>query len=117
MKSLLYIDDSRDDRAAAVKVFKDSDITLHCVTDVSEGLKAIKEGCYDLVICDLIMPITDGLSFAKAVAKEHPTMPFIFTSGLPALRGFQDYNGLNSYLGFILKPVTPEKVFKILKEK
>jgi two-component system chemotaxis sensor kinase CheA len=36
----------------------------------SEGLAALKQGRFDLVVCDIEMPVMDGLTFAREVRSD-----------------------------------------------
>lgn len=110
MKCILYIEDNQDDCYAAIRLFNDTDMSLTCVSDVNAAFTAMNKDDYDLVISDMLMPEQDGLSFAKRFSDSNIRTPFLLTSGVPALRSFDGYHGLKNYLGFVLKPITPEKI-------
>ncbi|AXY00639.1 response regulator [Vibrio alfacsensis] len=46
-----------------------------------EALKLLREYHPDLVICDLSMPVLDGIEFVEEVSLEYPSMPLIVVSG------------------------------------
>lgn len=115
MKKILYVDDNPDDAEAILRAFKNSDMAVKCVSDVNAALQE-KSSDYDVVISDMLMPGDDGLSFAKKFTDSFD-ISLILTSGVSTLRGFDEYKGLKNYLGFILKPITPEKLNKFLEEK
>lgn len=114
MKLLLYIDDNEDDCGAAMRIFANTDIYLDCAPSVAHGLLALENGHYDLAICDMMMPDKDGLSFAKEISSSDINTPFLLASGVNSLQSFDNYKGLKNYLGFILKPLTPEKIAEFL---
>lgn len=67
MKKILFIDDS----ALMRRIFCDiinSDhrfVVEDTAADGQEGLKLVKEKCYDLILLDLMMPNMDGITFLK----------------------------------------------------
>lgn len=111
---VLYIDDKEEDRVLGEIAFQGSGMELTCVDNVDDGFAMLQDQPYGLVICDMMMPGDDGLSFAKEISDLDTDTRFILTSGVPALREFNDYHGLQNYLGFILKPITPQKVMGLL---
>lgn len=113
---ILYIEDNRDDAYAAIRIFQNSYINLHCVHTCELAFEALKDGHYDLIICDLMLPGEDGLFFAKKLTASDINTPFILTSGSHSLRNFDNYHGLKNYLGFITKPITPEKVEELFNQ-
>lgn len=117
MKNLLYIEDNPGDREIASEDFKNAGISITCVENIENGLTALACMQYDLVVCDMLMPGDDGLSFANQYSALDFNIPFALTSGISALKGFEDYKGFKNYLGFILKPITPEKMHRIMRAK
>lgn len=116
MKRILYVDDNQDDHVVALHFFSEKNIDIACVKNTKEAFKELKREKYDLVVCDMMMPGEDGLFFAKKLTDENIEIPLILTSGMASLRGYKDYHGLKNYLGFILKPITPEKIDHILEK-
>ena len=46
-----------------------------------EALQQLRECQPDLVLCDLSMPVLDGIEFVEEVSLEYPSMPLIVVSG------------------------------------
>lgn len=46
-----------------------------------EALQQLREFQPDLVLCDLSMPVLDGIEFVEEVSLEYPSMPLIVVSG------------------------------------
>ncbi|MEH0666481.1 response regulator [Vibrio scophthalmi] len=49
-------------------------------SDGLEGLKQLREHSPDLILCDLSMPVLDGIEFVEEVSLEYPSMPLIVVS-------------------------------------
>lgn len=112
---ILYIDDNFDDRDIAQRFFRESDHELVCMVDTKSAIQELKKNKYDLIISDILMPLVDGLEFVRKIVDLDTGTPFALTSGVPTLGTFKDYSGLQGYVGFTLKPITPDKVDKLIK--
>lgn len=113
MIKLLYVDDHDADRELATIYFANSEINIKCVENVSHAFEELSKTDYNIIVCDMMMPSDDGLSFIKKAASKGMHTPMILISGIPALKSFDNYNGVANYLGFILKPLTPENLKKL----
>ncbi|WP_456430881.1 response regulator [Thermosulfuriphilus sp.] len=49
--------------------------------DGLKGMKALKEGQFDLVITDLTMPYVSGIGLITIIKREHPNVPVIAITG------------------------------------
>ncbi len=61
--NILAIDDSRLNRAIVKKTLTGLNMKVDEAVDGMEGLKALKNKKYDLVLVDIIMPNLDGFGF------------------------------------------------------
>lgn len=55
--------------------------SVTAVTDGRLGLKSFKEGSFDLILTDLVMPHKDGLELITAVRRLDPHVKIIAVSG------------------------------------
>lgn len=117
MSQILYVDDNAADLDLAATAFADSDIPFVCTHSVPNAMDMLKEddGKWLLVISDLIMPGDDGFQFARNLENQNINIPIMFASGI-SLSSFGSYTGLKNYKGFVLKPITPEKLAPFLEE-
>ena len=78
--TLLYVEDDRMLSAATAKTlgafFKSVDLAY----DGKEGLEKYKEGSFDIIITDIMMPIMDGKEMAKEIHAINPTQPIVVMS-------------------------------------
>jgi CheY-like chemotaxis protein len=82
MISVLYVDDEPA-LLEIGKLFLERSGTMHVDTleSASEALERIRATQYDAIISDFQMPEMDGITFLKALRREHPALPFIIFTG------------------------------------
>ena len=82
------------------KVLSAHGFTIDAVSDGLAGLLKVEESLPDIIICDLMMPELDGLSFAKAIRASSSNIPIIFVTAksdvADVVEGMQA--GANGYL-------------------
>ena len=89
---ILVVDDDRRVAEAIALELDDSDV--HIAGNGSEGLDRLREGGrFHLVLCDLMMPVMNGIELYAAVQTERPDMivRFVFMTGCaftPSARAF-----------------------------
>ena len=81
--NILVIDDDK----TICSLFKDTlEETGHTVTTVSEsskGLELVKDGDYDLVFLDIMMPKMDGAKLLRQIRVLQPQLPVTIITGYP----------------------------------
>lgn len=106
--TLLVIDDETDILWLIADIFKD-DYNVLTASGPVEATKILIEMHLDLIICDVIMPDTDGLTFSRQVKQDVTTahIPFIFLSAKRDMEGQAE--GLNAGAElYITKPFNVE---------
>lgn len=116
MLKLLYIEDDKAHRLIFETVFSQAGYEVTTMNNCESALKDLRKSKYDLIISDILMPITNGLSCAKMLSESDIETPFILTSAELNLHVLNEYRGLNNYLGFILKPITVDKVKELYEQ-
>ncbi len=79
-KSILIIDDSKEIREILTLYLKDSGHSVTTVSDGSYGLEVLKKEEFQLIICDIIMPILDGIEVITKIKRDMPSMNIIAMS-------------------------------------
>jgi DNA-binding NtrC family response regulator len=69
---ILVIDDDEWIRSALELFFEAEGCNLLTLATAEEGMMAISEQRYDIIICDYKLPGMDGLAFFKGIQKSHP---------------------------------------------
>jgi signal transduction histidine kinase/CheY-like chemotaxis protein len=115
----LVVDDQTDSRHIVARVLKRSGHEVVEADCAAAGRKAIAEGTFDGLFCDIGMPDEDGLSFIQSLRKLEQSD----RRGLPAaaLTGFASEEDKARALaaGFDLhlsKPVCPDDVLKVVNK-
>ncbi len=81
MKKILIIDDERSIRRALREILEFEEYDVFEAENGQEGLDLMKANQYDLVFCDIKMPLLDGMEVLEAVKKTENDTPFIMISG------------------------------------
>ncbi|HET8737457.1 MAG TPA: sigma-54 dependent transcriptional regulator [Pricia sp.] len=83
MPKILIIEDESAIRRVLVKILSEENESYDTeeAEDGLQGLEAVKNKDYDLVLCDIKMPKMDGVEVLEAAQKIKPEIPFIMISG------------------------------------
>ena len=83
MSRILIIEDEDAIRRVLIKIIKNENSAYEVeeASDGQEGLGKIEAEDYDLVLCDIKMPIMDGVEVLSKVQTFKPEIPFIMISG------------------------------------
>jgi CheY-like chemotaxis protein len=83
---VLVIEDEPALASAVAEALADAGFVVEQAADGEEGLTAVAQRNYDLVICDLMMPRLDGMQFYRAMAAATPSLVrrVIFVTGAVA---------------------------------
>lgn len=114
MTRVLYVDDASSMRKLVNLVLgKEFDLTL--AENGQEGLSALQESQFDVIISDVNMPVMDGIAFLLE-ARKLPNYKFIpivmmTTEASPEMKAKGKEGGAT---GWIVKPFDPEKLPSII---
>ncbi len=116
MKRVLIIDDDVFSAQLLEKILEDryEVATASCGDD---GIKAVREGDFDLVLLDWMMPGMDGLSLLISLKSDESTanIPIIFVSG-KAEPDAIDKGMQAGAAGFIAKPYKKDEIVRAIDE-
>ena len=119
--TLLIIDDNSDIRQYERTILQDDYIVLEA-SDGKEGLEVAKRAVPDLVICDVMMPVMDGLEFTEQLktnmATSHIPVIMLTAKNLEEQRAEGYEHGSDSY---ITKPFSSKvllaRIENLLKQR
>ena len=80
MPSALILEDDDAVRTLVQKLLQSDGFTVATAADGLEGLMSLEQSVPDVIICDMMMPNLDGMTFTKAIKKQASTraVPVIF---------------------------------------
>jgi len=77
MEKILIVDDNESLRYTLESVLETAGYHTKSVEDGIKAVEEVKNGDYDLIICDLKLPKKDGMQILKEVKAVKPAMPLI----------------------------------------
>jgi EAL domain-containing protein (putative c-di-GMP-specific phosphodiesterase class I) len=82
----LVLDDDRQVLRIVAQVLEDAGFLVSPAAFPAEALRLLDSTRFDVAVCDLSMPGTDGLSFLETLRLRGELVPVIFLTGLPDTR-------------------------------
>jgi DNA-binding NtrC family response regulator len=81
MSKILIIDDERSIRRALREILEFENFEVHEAENGKEGLEKIQSTTYDIIFCDIKMPLMDGMEVLDEIQKAKIEVPVIMISG------------------------------------
>jgi len=81
MANILIIDDERPIRNTLKEILEYEKFKVEEAEDGAKGLEKIKKGKYDLIMCDIKMPVMDGLEVLEKTVELGVDTPIVMISG------------------------------------
>jgi len=112
MKRVLVIDDCADFREVVSDLLDDAGYKVNVAESAEQALKQCEAETFDIVLCDLVMPVPDeenpelvsdsamvGVHTIHALSKKYPDLPIIAVSGQltgDSLKGISQFGAVTS---------------------
>ena len=110
MANILVVDDEHGIRELLFEILNDEGHTVDLAENAAQAREARAQSTYDLVLLDIWMPDTDGVSLLKEWAtNEMLTMPVIMMSGHATIETAVEATRIGA-LSFLEKPITLQKL-------
>ena len=113
--SVLVIDDDEDIRHTFNHILKSGGYDVYDSVDGYDTVKTLKTILPDVLLLDLTMPNMDGFEFLKHIRQSGFTAPIIVVTGRPE-EGLEETTLKLGANGFLRKPVSPEKILKLVAQ-
>lgn len=84
MARILVIDDNESFRESMRDLLEATGYAVSTACDGADGVRQFEVEPFDLVVCDLFMPVKDGLETINDIVKISPLTPIISTTGYDA---------------------------------
>ena len=85
MASILLAEDDESLRRFLAAALERAGHAVTACGDGSDAYKSLKEGRYDLLLSDIVMPGLDGIELAKRAADLDPSLKIMFITGFAAV--------------------------------
>jgi DNA-binding response OmpR family regulator len=93
MRSVLVVDDEKSILELFDYALRTNGYQVETATDGLEGLRKFSEGCFDVVITDILLDGTDGRDLLNRIrSSDKPRTPVIGVSGTPWLLENTDFD-------------------------
>ena len=113
---VLVVDDEENILGMTQDALEQAGYRVETAQDANAAFQTLQSGenAIDVVVIDLVMPDTDGMSVIKRMAAEHPDVPIIAASGLADGRTEAALEA--GAEAFLSKPFTTEKLQSVLQD-
>jgi len=115
-KNILLVDDDKSILRILTRILQKQGYNIHTAETGREAEEKISSQSYDLALVDVKLPDTDGVDLLQKIQATRPDMIKIILTGFASMdNGIKALNaGADAYL---VKPVEPAELLKILREK
>jgi DNA-binding NtrC family response regulator len=116
MANILVVDDELGIRDLLSEILNDEGHSVDLAENATQARAARLAGSYDLVLLDIWMPDTDGVSLLKEwAAAGQLTMPVIMMSGHATIDTAVESTRIGAF-SFLEKPITLQKLLKAVEQ-
>ena len=104
MFKILIVEDDAELSLLFQRVLSKNGFTSLCVTNGQEGLEALKNDCFDLIISDVMMPVMNGYEFVRILRESNDFTPILM---ITAKNEYEDMRTgfLSGSDDYMVKPV------------
>ena len=116
MANILVVDDELGIRDLLSEILNDEGHSVDVAENATQARSARSESQYDLVLLDIWMPDTDGVSLLKEWSMTGAlTMPVIMMSGHATIDTAVEATRISAF-SFLEKPITTQKLLKAVEQ-
>ena len=115
---ILCVDDKEANRYLLETLLRGSGYEVVSATHGVEALEKLRDGPFDLIVSDILMPRMDGFQFCREVKKQPAlaSIPFVFYTATYTERKDEELGLSLGAVRFIIKPQEPERFLEIIGE-
>jgi two-component SAPR family response regulator len=88
------------------------------VTDsIVAALSALADAEFDIIVSDTLLFNESGIDFIKQYNESGGNKPILLVSGVKDMSMVSKYKEIPNFIGFEVKPITSEKVYKAYEKR
>src|SRR5215471_9199740 len=106
---LLIVDDEANTLASLARAFRLAGYEATVCDNAARAIELVKSQRFDLILCDVVMPVKDGLSLLEDLKALEITTPVVMISGQAHIEMAVRATRLGA-LDFLEKPLSTEKL-------
>jgi CheY-like chemotaxis protein len=115
---ILLVDDEPLLRDTLVQIFEGEGYRAVSAAEGNSAIRLTEELHPDLVICDVLMPGTNGIETAKRIRNVLPAVPIILFSGQAAATGLiESAQSEGHNFEVVAKPIRPETLLDTIRRQ
>ncbi len=114
-QKILVIDDEANMGHMLAAVLKKAGFQVDSVLDGKAGLEKVTQAHYDFILCDIKMPVMDGMEFLRSAGERIGQSTVIMMSAYGSIDAAIEAMKLGAY-DYISKPFKPDEVLLALKK-
>jgi len=114
-KKILLVDDEPKLVEMVKMGLEAQDYDVITASTGEEGLKKVRSENPDLILLDVMMPLTDGYTFMREIkdSEEFKSIPIIIQTAKAELKDLFEIEGISDY---IVKPYKAEEILEMVKK-
>ncbi|MDB5011059.1 MAG: sigma-54-dependent Fis family transcriptional regulator [Mucilaginibacter sp.] len=113
MKKILIIDDEVNVALLLSKFLIRNGFDVSTASSGTSGLEQLKNGAFDLVLCDFRLEDTDGREMLKQIKKHYPQTGVIIITGYSDIKMAVELIKMGAY-DYITKPLYPDEILNTI---
>lgn len=116
--NILIVDDIAENIYLLQAILEGAGYEIVSARNGQEALDRLREGSFDLIVSDILMPVMDGFQFCREckTKPEWARIPFIFYTATFTEKKDEEFTMSLGADRFVVKPQEPERFLKIIKE-
>src|SRR5690554_6358339 len=111
---ILVVDDEANIRTLLDEILSEEGYDVTTASDAEEARQARKRGEFDLILLDIWMPDTDGISLLKEWSESDSLGPVVMMSGHGTVDAAVEATRLGA-VDFVEKPVSLAKLLRVVQ--
>jgi len=115
MKKILIIDDEVNVALLLSKFLTRNGFDVTTAATGSSGLEYLKNGAFDLVLCDFRLEDTDGREMLKTIKTQYPKTGVIIITGYSDIKMAVELIKMGAY-DYITKPLYPDEILNTINK-